>query len=79
MKKIENLGRKLTKLEQKSIKGGDASLDNIVCCCSLYGEETMDCVVCSNHGQPNDCVNCANTAYNYCSSRGYTGTRCGVC
>jgi len=77
MKKLENLGRKLTRQEQKSIMGASENPGSIVCCCKLYGEETMDCLVCSDHGQPSDCSNCANAAYNYCSSHGYTGTICG--
>jgi len=78
MKKLATLGKKLNRAEQKKILGG-VDRTTIICCCLLNGQLTTDCIGCVDNGQPNDCVNCANSAYTYCSTYGYTGTSCGLC
>ena len=72
MKKLENLGRKLSKNEQRQIFGGYIK---VICTCNSCNMETVVCAANSLGGT----LNCLTTASNYCSGIGCTsGTSCNV-
>jgi hypothetical protein len=70
MKKLQHLGRTLSKEEQRKISGGRI----MVCTCT--GSD-MDTVVCGCVGF-SQCFNCGVAAAKYCTSKGYSGMACNV-
>ena len=72
MKKVQSLGRKLSKDEQRKIAGGYVK---IICTCNNCDLETVVCAVNSFEGG----LKCVHTASDYCRSVGCsTGTTCDV-
>ena len=69
MKKLENLGRSLSKQEQKKIMGGKGQ---VVCTCN--GSD-MDTIVCA-YNDFSGAFHCSAIAINYCKSHGYSGVSC---
>ena len=68
MKKLELLGKALSKDEQKKINGGRI----MVCTCNGSDLET---VVCACVGVI-QCANCGIAGLQYCVSHGYSGATC---
>jgi len=71
MKKFENLGRSLSKDEQRKISGGKVS---VICTCNNCNMETVVCSADSFGGT----FNCMTGAHNYCTSIGCPNTSCDI-
>jgi len=69
MKKLQGLGKALSKEEQKKITGGRIAV------CTCNGSPNMETVVCACVGFI-QCAQCTLSAASYCQGLGYSGTSC---